>query len=267
MLGGNDPIHGISVYPRSEPVPHFHFVTYGFTDLFDKETDDPDDSGFGFELTFRLARARRTTTEPPTWALNFLQNLGRYVFGTGNRFAAGHKMGLNGPIALEHDTEITAICFADDPELGDIDVGVRQGAVRPDRRHHRRRVQADPGVVDDRARRASCADEAAVPRHRSRARLGARRSGDRGARSKQRVAVEGSSEDLTFAGELALDDDDGHVRIEIGALYAAALPRAMRGRIRHGRDYTLRGRERDAAPRAGRGGSATRRRARGRRSS
>jgi tetratricopeptide (TPR) repeat protein len=59
---------------------------------------------------------------------------------------------------------------------------------------------------------------------------------------EQRVAQEGSSEDLTFAGELAIDADDGRVRIELGALYAASLPRAMRGRIRHGRPYELRGR-------------------------
>ena len=121
MLGGNDPLHGISVYLRTDPVPHFHFVTYGFTDLFTKETDDPDESGFGFELTFRLARARRATDEPPAWALNFLQNLARYVFGTGNRFGAGHKMGLNGPIALDHDTQDHGDLFADDPELGEID--------------------------------------------------------------------------------------------------------------------------------------------------
>src|SRR6185436_1283813 len=59
---------------------------------------------------------------------------------------------------------------------------------------------------------------------------------------EQRVAQEGSSEDLTFAGELKMQVDDGHVRLELGALYAAALPRAMRGRIRHGRPYELRGR-------------------------
>src|SRR5262249_46476733 len=32
------------------------------------------------------------------------------------------------------------------------------------------------------------------------------------------------------------------VRLELGALYAASIPRAMRGRIRHGREYELRGR-------------------------
>ncbi|GAA3863289.1 suppressor of fused domain protein [Tessaracoccus defluvii] len=55
MAGGNNPLQGISVYRRTDPVPHWHFVTYGFTELFGKETDDPETSGFGFELTMRLA--------------------------------------------------------------------------------------------------------------------------------------------------------------------------------------------------------------------
>src|SRR5262249_50395064 len=118
-MGGDDPIPGISVYRRTDPRPHWHFVTYGFTELFRKDTYESDESGYGFELTLRLARDPDDAL-PPTWALNFLQTLGRYVFGTGNTFAAGHKMGLHGPIALGHDTRITAVCFADDPELGEL---------------------------------------------------------------------------------------------------------------------------------------------------
>ncbi len=34
---------------------------------------------------------------------------------------------------------------------------------------------------------------------------------------------------------------DGGIAITLGALYATTLPRAMRGRIRHGRGYELRG--------------------------
>ena len=65
--GGNDPIAGISVYLRDEPATHFHFVTYGFTELFGKETDDPETSGFGFELTMRLA-APEESGQLPSWA-------------------------------------------------------------------------------------------------------------------------------------------------------------------------------------------------------
>ncbi|HLL21674.1 MAG TPA: suppressor of fused domain protein, partial [Kofleriaceae bacterium] len=234
MLGGNDPLHGISVYTRLDPVPHWHFVTYGFTDLFHKETEDPDESGFGFELTMRLVR-RADEEQPPMWALNFLQNLGRYVFGTGNSFAAGHKMGLNGTIALDHDTKITAICFADDPELGELTS--ENGAARfiqvvgiTDDEYRLVQEWSTTGLLDilqkrlphlvtDLSRDSVLSDAATA------------------AEVEQRVAQEGSSEDLTFAGELAMTVDDGHVRIELGALYAAALPRAMRGRIRHGRPY------------------------------
>src|SRR5262249_50341429 len=84
-VGGPDPLDGISVYARSEP-SHWHFVTYGFTELYAKETKNPDVSGFGFELTFRVMKAEGED-EPPVWALNFLQNLARYVFTTGNAFA------------------------------------------------------------------------------------------------------------------------------------------------------------------------------------
>ncbi len=241
MLGGNDPIHGISIYLRDEPVPHFHFVTYGFTDLFHKETDDPEVSGFGFELTLRLRRAP-DEPEVPTWALNFLQNLGRYVFGTGNRFGAGHKMGLNGPIALDHDTKITAILFADDPELGEIEsklgkarfiqiVGITDAEYRLIQEWSTSGLvdilrKTLPVLVTDLAR-GSVLDDPALA-----------------AEVRARVDAEGSSEDMTFGGEMTIDSDDNRVRIELGALYAAALPRAMRGRLRHGRPYTLRGRDR-----------------------
>lgn len=239
MLGGNDPLHGISVYLRQDPVPHFHFVTYGFTDLFVKQTDDPEQSGFGFELTLRLRRKPDDETVP-AWALDVLKNLARYVFGTGNRFAAGHKMGMNGPIALGRDTKLTAILFAEDPELGELSsefgtakflqiVGISEdeyrliqewstaGLVEILREHV-------PLLVTDLDRDSVLADPRLA------------------ARVRERVDREGSSEDLTFAGDVVIDTAEGHLRIEMGALYAAALPRAMRGRLRHGRGYTLRGR-------------------------
>ncbi len=119
MLGGDDPLHGISVYHRTSPVPHFHYVTYGFSDLWGAGDLGGDFSKFGFELTFRLKCATEKH-EPPAWPLNFLQNIARYVFKTGNHFEAGHHVNCNGPIALEQETEIAFIAFAIDPELGTI---------------------------------------------------------------------------------------------------------------------------------------------------
>ncbi|WP_433611363.1 suppressor of fused domain protein [Dactylosporangium sp. CA-139114] len=119
-LGGPDPLDGISFYPRLDPVPHWHAISYGMSELYGKQSDNPDESGWGFEFTFRIARDRGET-EPPIWAANFLQNLARYVFQTGNWFEPNHHMDLNGPIALDRETLIRAVVFTEDPELGAID--------------------------------------------------------------------------------------------------------------------------------------------------
>lgn len=118
-LGGPNPLRGISAYRRETPRPHWHFVTYGFSELYKKKWDDPAISGFGFELTFRLAD-NRDETDPPQWAINFLHNIARYVFDSGNGFRSGHYMNLNGPIALEEQTLICSMAFIDDPELSAI---------------------------------------------------------------------------------------------------------------------------------------------------
>ncbi|MFD1954839.1 suppressor of fused domain protein [Paenibacillus thailandensis] len=115
-LGGPDPLDGISAYKAEEPFPHWHFVTFGFSELYDKESDDAENSGYGFELTFRLGR-EQTEEEPPAWALNLLQNMGRYVFGSGNVFQSGDYLDANGPICLGSDTKLTALAFVLDPEL------------------------------------------------------------------------------------------------------------------------------------------------------
>lgn len=118
-LGGNDPIDLVRAFEsESGGVPHWHYITYGFTELYDKESDDKEVSGFGFELTFRL---KKNEIEPPIWPVNLLQNIARYVFKTGNVFAPGHHMNANGPIQLDYDTDITALGFISDPELPEID--------------------------------------------------------------------------------------------------------------------------------------------------
>ncbi|MEO3743665.1 suppressor of fused domain protein [Plantactinospora sp. B5E13] len=118
MMGGPDPLDGISFYPRPD---HWHLVSYGMSELYSKDSDNPDESGWGFEFTFRVARTA-DETEPPLWAANLLQNLARYVFNSGNPFGPGHHLDLNGPISLARpETLIRAAAFATDPELGVVD--------------------------------------------------------------------------------------------------------------------------------------------------
>lgn len=52
-LGGNDPLDGISIYDGGD---YWHFVTFGLSDLYEKETEDPEWSGYGFELTLKLKK-------------------------------------------------------------------------------------------------------------------------------------------------------------------------------------------------------------------
>lgn len=118
-LGGPDPLDGISAYHRLQPEPHWHFVTYGFSELYAKESKIAETSGFGFEMTFRLACGAEDT-ETPKWPVGFLNNLARYVF-EGNALAPGHHLNLNGPIALGRPTDITAIAIAQDPELAPVE--------------------------------------------------------------------------------------------------------------------------------------------------
>lgn len=118
-LGGNDPLDGVEIWKSEKGMPHWHYVTYGFTELYDKESDDPQVSGYGIELTFRLKRGNEE--EPPVWPVNLLQNLARYVFSSGNVFGSGHHLDCNGPVALEEDTLLTALAFRVDPELGEMD--------------------------------------------------------------------------------------------------------------------------------------------------
>jgi hypothetical protein len=122
-IGGEDPLDGISVYLHDDGTgssPHWHFVSFGMSELYDKESDDKTTSGWGFELTFRL-RKSPSDGDPPAWPLSLMQNLARYVFQTGNLFGPGHYFPLNGPIALGEQTELHAAMFVEDPELGAID--------------------------------------------------------------------------------------------------------------------------------------------------
>ncbi|PWU00550.1 MAG: branched-chain alpha-keto acid dehydrogenase subunit E2, partial [Candidatus Melainabacteria bacterium] len=117
-FGGPDPLDGISVYRSDKGIPHWHYVSYGFTELYAKESENQDYSGFGFELTMRLVR--NPNEEPPAWPISLMQNFARYVFSSGNIFEVGHYLDCNGPVALETDTELKAVIFVEDPELKSI---------------------------------------------------------------------------------------------------------------------------------------------------
>ncbi|GLW64856.1 hypothetical protein Arub01_31000 [Actinomadura rubrobrunea] len=243
-LGGPDPLDGISAYRRDDPVPHWHYVSYGMTELYEKESSNPDESGWGFEFTFRLARDPHgpADDEPPVWAANFLQNLARYVFRTGNWFEAGHHIDLNGPIAADRaDTAIRAAAFVQDPELGAIStphgrveflqiVGLTHDEYQSARRWDARSLLETLGphlplYVTDLGRGSLLADPDVAE---------AVRRGE---------ARDGSSQGSVLVDVVGWTLRSGAVTLRFGALPAPAIAEALRGRLPYGRDLVVSGRD------------------------
>ena len=117
MLGGPDPIDGISAYSCDSDIDHLHFITFGYSSLYyDEESVGGDFSKFGFEMTFRLA-SNLPPKSDPIWVVNFLQNIARYVFESGKHFGQYHWLPANGPIRSDSNTDIVGIGFDYDTVL------------------------------------------------------------------------------------------------------------------------------------------------------
>ena len=84
-LPGGPELYGLSAYEAGN---HWHFVTLGLSELWAKESEDPEVSGFGHELTMRTSPRGE---EPPDWAINLLHRLAELVF-QGMAFRAGHTL-------------------------------------------------------------------------------------------------------------------------------------------------------------------------------
>ena len=58
--GGSDPLDGISIYDGGS---FWHFVTFGLTELYAKESDNEEFSGYGYEMTFKLKKSENDEQE------------------------------------------------------------------------------------------------------------------------------------------------------------------------------------------------------------
>ncbi len=84
-MGGNDPLDGISIYDSGS---YYHFVTYGFSELYEKESQHAAYSGLGFELTLKLKKdgIRKRDKEYKN-ICGILQTLARMSFEDGDIFS------------------------------------------------------------------------------------------------------------------------------------------------------------------------------------
>lgn len=83
-LGGNDPLDGISIYDGGD---YWHFVTYGLTELHNKESNNKDISGFGMEFTFKLKKDHYEDEESEIKCIcGILQAIARITFNNAEIF-------------------------------------------------------------------------------------------------------------------------------------------------------------------------------------
>lgn len=83
-LGGPDPLDGISIYDAGNC---WHFVTYGLSELYEKESDDKHWSGYGMEFTFKLKKDNYENEENEIKCIcGLLQQIARITFNNGEIF-------------------------------------------------------------------------------------------------------------------------------------------------------------------------------------
>lgn len=119
-LGGNDPLEGISIYDGGD---YWHFVTYGLSELYEKETENNDISGYGMEFTFKLKKDNYKNEEAEIKCIcGILQSIARITFTKGEVFNAYEYLytGQTQGIDTEMKSNITGFITISDNKLNPI---------------------------------------------------------------------------------------------------------------------------------------------------
>ncbi len=85
------PLAQVVAYRAKVPVPHWHYVTYGLTELGEKVSTDATLSGFGVEYTLRLVDE---SEQPPLWPIHLLRYLAKVTWESSHPYDPGHSMNL-----------------------------------------------------------------------------------------------------------------------------------------------------------------------------
>jgi len=119
-FGGNDPLEGISIYDGGN---YWHFVTYGLSELYEKETENKDISGYGMEFTFKLKKDNYKNEEAEIKCIyGILQSIARITFTKGEVFNAYEYLytGQTQGIDTEMKSNITGFITIPDSKLNSI---------------------------------------------------------------------------------------------------------------------------------------------------
>lgn len=120
-FGGNDPLDGISIYDGGD---YWHFVTFGLSELYEKESENTDYSGYGMEFTFKLKKDEYEDSEGELRCIcGILQSIARITFEQGELFQpyeyvyTGQSQGIDSMMK----SNITGFITLPDQEVASMD--------------------------------------------------------------------------------------------------------------------------------------------------
>ncbi|MEM9188595.1 MAG: suppressor of fused domain protein [Myxococcota bacterium] len=231
--GGPDPLSAVRCYGGDD---RWHYVGSGLSALGDEQGR----SGWGFEVTFKLPRGPGES-QPPGWPAALLQDLARYVEGSGDVLAVGDLLDLGRSVDGSADGRLTGLLFSDDPELSSVGAGeerrrlVQAIAVTPDELEAAKDWSCD-GVL---RLLAEAYPEWVFPMDRE-----SLRTDPNGERAIQAgMITDGSARGTAPAETLSCRELRAGLEIEIALEDVHELRRATRGRLPFGRPFELRSAE------------------------
>ena len=121
IFGGNDPLDGISIYDEGD---YWHFVSYGLTELYDKESENKDYSGYGYELTLKLKKGCYEDEEAELRNVcGILQMIARLTFTKNEIFLPNEFIytGQTEGIDARQKSKLTGFITVSDPTVNALD--------------------------------------------------------------------------------------------------------------------------------------------------
>lgn len=122
-LGGNDPLQGMSAYDGGD---YWHCVTFGMSELWEKESDDMEYSGYGMEFTLRLKKGcydKDNEENELRCIFGIFQAIARMTFNNGELFLpwewlyTGQKQGMD----FKQQSKLTGFITLPDTKIPPID--------------------------------------------------------------------------------------------------------------------------------------------------
>ncbi|WAW15532.1 suppressor of fused domain protein [Peptostreptococcus equinus] len=121
MFGGNNPLDGISIYDGGD---FWHFVSYGMTELYEKESQNLENSGYGYELTFKLKKDDYVDEEYEIRNIcGIMQNIARQVFLNDEVYKPYEfiEYSKNQGVDAKHQSKITGFICVPDSSIRTLD--------------------------------------------------------------------------------------------------------------------------------------------------